>query len=128
MKLLLDTCTFLWIISDDPKLSDQARNLFQQANHEVFFSVVSMWEITVKYQLGKLPLPEPPWDYISRQRKQHLIDSLSLKEDDISHLNSLPDRHKDPFDRALICQAIQGSLALLTPDPLIRQYPVKTIW
>ncbi len=128
MKLLLDTCTFLWIISDDSRLSDKARTVFKHADNEVFLSVVSLWEMTVKYQLGKLPLPATPWEYISRQRELHAVDSLSLKEDDLSHLSSLPDFHKDPFDRALICQAIQGSMALLTPDHSIRQYPLKTIW
>lgn len=128
MRLLLDTCTFLWLITDDDSLSESARNLFRSPQTEVFLSAVSLWEITVKYQLGKLPLPEHPRYYIPRQRQAHQIESLSLHEDAIQHLANLPDVHRDPFDRMLVCQAIQEGLALLTPDPLIQQYPVKVIW
>lgn len=68
MRVLLDTCTFLWLISDDPKLSDKARSLFENPENEVFLSSVSFWEINVKYQIGKLPLPESPKTYIPKQR------------------------------------------------------------
>lgn len=128
MKLLLDTCAFLWIISDNPNLSDKARGLFEEPENEVFLSAVSFWEINVKYQLGKLPLPESPRHYIPKQRENHGIESLSLGENDIAHLLTLPSVHKDPFDRMLVCQAIQGNMTLLTPDPLIQDYPVKTVW
>lgn len=128
MRLLLDTCTFLWLISDDDSLSQSARELFQNPQNEVFLSVVSVWEITVKYQLGKLPLPQHPRHYIPQQRTRHYIESLSLHEEAIQHLANLPEIHRDPFDRMLICQAVEEGLVLLTPDPLIQQYPVKVIW
>lgn len=128
MRLLLDTCTFLWLISDDDILSAKARNLFQMPENEVFLSSVSFWEISVKYQIGKLPLPENPKHYIPRKRDQHQIETLSLHEDAVQHLSSLPDIHRDPFDRMLICQAIQNDMVLLTPDPLIHKYPVKVDW
>lgn len=128
MRLLLDTCTFLWLISDDDSLSQAARELFQNPQNKVFLSAVSVWEITVKYQLGKLPLPQHPRHYIPQQRKQHQIESLSLHEEAIQHLANLPDIHRDPFDRMLICQAVEEGMILLTPDPLIQQYPVKVIW
>ena len=98
MRLLLDTCTFLWLISDDARLSDKARGLFKNPENEVFLSSVSFWEINVKYQIGKLPLPESPRSYIPKQRENHGIESLSLSEADISHLLTLPSVHKDPFD------------------------------
>lgn len=128
MRLLLDACTFLWLISDDDSLSQVTRELFQNPQNEVFLSAVSVWEITVKYQLGKLPLPQHPRQYIPQKRIQHQIESLSLHEEAIQHLANLPDIHRDPFDRMLICQAIEEGMVLLTPDPLIQQYPVKVIW
>lgn len=128
LRVLLDTCTFLWLISDDPKLSDKARSLFESPENEVFLSSVSFWEINVKYQIGKLPLPESPRHYIPKQRKNHGIETLSLSETDISHLQTLPSVHKDPFDRMLVCQAIEGNMSILTPDPIIQDYPVKTEW
>lgn len=128
MRLLLDTCTFLWIVGDEPALSARARALFARADHEVFLSVVSVWEIVVKHQLGRLPLPAPPRAFVSGHRERHRITALPLEEDAIFQLPALPDRHKDPFDRMLVCQAVHHGLTLLTPDPLIQQYPVAHTW
>ncbi len=128
MRLLLDTCTFLWIVGDDPALSVRARELFAQPDNEVFLSVVSVWEIVVKHQLGRLPLPTPPRAFVSGHRERHRIAALPLEEDAVFQLPALPERHKDPFDRMLICQAIHHGLTLLTPDPAIHQYPVADVW
>ena len=128
MPISEDTCAFFWIISDAKELSDTAREIFVSPQNEIYLSSVSFWEITVKYQRGKLPLPQTPRQYIPTQRENHGIDSLALKEADIAHLSTLPSVHKDPFDRMLICQAIEESMLLLTPDPLIQEYPVKTHW
>ena len=128
MKILLDTCTFLWIITDDPKLSPQAKKLFIDPSNEVYLSVASTWEIAIKYKRGKLLLPKSPEKYIPTKRKQHNIDSLPLDEEATLYLTKLPDLHKDPFDRILICQSIVSGLIILTPDELISQYPLRSIW
>ena len=128
MKALLDTCTFLWIITDDPKLSSQAKDLFLDPSNEVYLSVASTWEIAIKYKRGKLSLPQLPEKYISAKRKQHHIDSLALDEEATLYLTKLPDLHKDPFDRILICQSIVAGLTILTPDELISQYPLRSVW
>ena len=128
MKYLLDTCTFLWIITDSPGLSETTRKLFMDPSNEIYLSVASAWEIIVKNKLGKLPLPDPPHDFVKRWRNSHGIDSLPLEEEAVLQLSRLPDYHKDPFDRILICQAIAGSLVILTPDPHITRYPVRTEW
>lgn len=128
MNILLDTCTFLWIASGSPELSNKARNLFKDPDNEVSLSVASAWEIIVKHTLGKLPLPEPPHKFIYKWRTQHQIGSLPLDEAAVLQLSRLPEYHKDPFDRILICQAIANSLVILTPDNHITQYPVRTEW
>lgn len=128
MRLLLDTCTFLWIILDSPELSPGARELFSDQGNEVFLSVASTWEIIVKHRLGRLPLPEQPRLFLPRQRRQHGVHSLPIEEDAVLQLARLPDYHRDPFDRILICQAIAHGLVLLTPDPAVTQYPVRTAW
>jgi len=112
VKLLLDTCTFLWLIGDAPELSAPARKLFTEPANEVFLSAASVWEIIVKHTLGKLPLPQPPHEFIPTWRSRHNIEPLP----------------RDPFDRILVCQAIANGLTILTPDPLIRQYPVRVEW
>ena len=127
MKVLLDTCAFLWITTDDPQLSETARQIFKNPNNEIFLSSVSAWEI-IKNSIGKLPLPSLAEEFISSQRLKHEIDTLPLTEKAVFHLNKLPNHHKDPFDRMLICQAIEHDLTILTSDSLIVQYPVNTAW
>jgi PIN domain nuclease of toxin-antitoxin system len=128
LKFLLDTCTFLWIVTDDPSLSPKAKSLFVDPENDVYLSVASTWEIAVKYKLGKLPLPESPEKYIPQQRERHDIETLSLNEEATLYLPKLPDLHQDPFDRILICQAIVEGFCPLTPDERIRQYPVNSQW
>lgn len=128
MKLLLDTCTFLWLTSDAPELSTTAKRLFQNTENAVYFSSVSVWEIIVKNELGKLPLPDTAENFIQQQCRQHFIESLPLDEKAVFHLSRLPNHHRDPFDKMLICQAIEHGLTILTSDRMIIQYPVSTIW
>ena len=128
MKLLLDTCTFLWIAAESPELSETCRQLFRDPDNDIYLSAASGWEITIKHQLGKLPLPVPPQEFVPAQRLAHRIDALPITEAAAIQLASLPDRHRDPFDRILVCQAITEGLVIVTPDALIRQYPVRTMW
>lgn len=128
MKLLLDTCTFLWLATDAPELSGTARELFENPANDTFLSSVSSWEIAVKNSLGALPLPEPPEIFVPQTREQMGIESLALEEEATLYLARLPKVHRDPFDRMLICQALCHGMALLTPDSHILQYPVRTVW
>jgi PIN domain nuclease of toxin-antitoxin system len=128
MKLLLDTATFLWLTIDSPQLSPDTRRLFSDPENEVFLSVVSAWEISVKHGIGKLPLPEQPDAFISRQRLAHDIQTLPLHESAVFKLQTLPSLHRDPFDRMLVCQAMAHDLTILTPDALVRAYPINSIW
>ena len=128
MNILLDTCAFLWIVSDSPELSDTARRLFSAPENDVYLSAASAWEIIVKHGLGQLPLPEAPHRFIHTWRTKHHIDTLPIDEASVLQLSRLPEYHKDPFDRIIICQAIANSLVLLTPDPHISRYPVRTVW
>ena len=127
MNILLDTCEFLWLISGHSKLSWKALSAILDAQNRVFLSTVSFWEISVKYGLGKLVLPEVPSLFIPRQRELHRIESLSLDEESIAKLSGLPKLHRDPFDRMLVCQALAHRLTLASSDPLIRQYPVSVL-
>lgn len=128
MRLLLDTCTFLWIVGGDKALSARAREAFAAPENEVFLSAASAWEIAVKHRLGKLPLPAPPEEFVPAQRAAHGIEALPVDEEAALQVAKLPDLHRDPFDRVLIAQAIVGGLVLATPDDPIRQYPLRTLW
>lgn len=127
MRLLLDTHIFLWFISRDARLSAAAQAHISDPQNDVYLSVASVWEAVIKHQLGKLPLPQPPEIYLPHQRQQHRIASLSLDETTIRFLPQLPSLHRDPFDRILICQALQHNLTILTVDVAITAYPVVTM-
>jgi PIN domain nuclease of toxin-antitoxin system len=127
MKILLDTHIFLWFISGDLRLATSIRDSIRDLDNEVYLSVISVWESTIKYQLGKLPLPESPEIYLPKQRDRHQIVSLALDEISIAHLTKLPSLHRDPFDRMLICQALQHELTIATVDKIICAYPVNVI-
>ena len=128
MKLLLDTCTFLWIAGQPDALSDTARKQFRTPENEVYLSSASAWEIAAKHALGRLPLPEPPERLLPRLRQRHGIASLPIDEESTTHSSRLPPLQRDPFDRILVCQAIVHGMTLLTPDPLITQYPARVLW
>jgi PIN domain nuclease of toxin-antitoxin system len=123
LKLLLDTCTFLWLNSRLARVSPLARGLCADRDNELYLSVVSAWEIALKQVAGRLPLPEPAALYVPNG-----IASLDLSEEAVLQLPKLPPLHTDPFDRMLICQAIAHGLAILTPDEWIARYPVRVLW
>jgi len=127
MKLILDTHIFLWYISGDNRLPDDMRDSIRDSGNEVYLSVVSLWEIIVKHQLGKLPLPHPPESYIPLQKDRHQISSLTLDESSVSQLAKLPSIHRDPFDRMLICQAVEHRMTIVTVDNIISSYPVTIL-
>ncbi len=122
MKLLLDTHVFLWFISGDARLSAFLRETIQDPDQTIYLSVVSVWEAIVKYQIGKLPLPADPATFIPIQRERHRLASLPLDEPSLSQLGRLPLLHRDPFDRALMAQALHHELTLVTLDQAVRAY------
>ena len=127
MRLLLDTCTFLWLAGGQP-LSAAAAAAVRDPSNEVLLSAVSTWEIASKYRAGRLPLPEPPDRLIPTERGLRGVLVLSFDEESALQVTRLPPLHRDPFDRMLISQTIAHGLAIVTPDPLIHQYPVRVIW
>jgi len=128
VKILLDTCTFLWIITDAPQLSRRARALFQAPDNVVYLSAGSAWEIAIKHALGRLPFPDAPERFLPEMRDAHGIEPLPIDEESALHISRLPALHRDPFDRLIVSQAIVHGLSILTPDPLVTQYPARTIW
>ena len=128
MKLLVDTHAFLWLILDDPSLSDTARREIRSRDNEVWLSAASGWEIAIKYGLGKLPLPEEPDRYVPRMRRRSGIESLPIGEAEVCQIHRLPPIHRDPFDRLLVAQANCHGMAIVTDDPVVSRYPVQTLW
>lgn len=128
MKLLVDTCTFLWIATGSPRLSKTAAALFLNLDNERFLSAASAWEIGIKHAAGRLPLPQRPDVFVPSIREASGIASLDIDEESAFHAGKLPGIHADPFDRILVAQAIVHGMAILTPDPQIEQYAVRVLW
>ncbi len=128
MKALLDTHTFLWMVSGDSRLGQKANKVFSNKHNDIFLSVVNIWEMTIKVSLGKLELKTGWIDILRRQLIENSIQLLPLEIDHCEVLMGLPFHHRDPFDRMLIAQAINEKMLILTRDPHFKKYPCKTIW
>jgi PIN domain nuclease of toxin-antitoxin system len=128
VKVLLDTCTFLWVLSGVPALPSRVHNLVRDADNEVFLSAASGWEISLKHAAGKLTLPDLPDRYVPTMRAERGIATLPIDEESALHASRLPWLHRDPFDRLLVAQAIVHGMILLTPDPIVARYPARTMW
>lgn len=128
MKALLDTHTFLWWISDSPKLSTLAREVLSDSKNILYFSAVSGWEIAIKAKLGRLQLPNDIEHFILEQLAMNNISILPIQLHHALHVYGLPQHHRDPFDRLLVAQSQAEALPLITVDPQIAQYAVDVVW
>lgn len=128
MRLLLDTCVAVWMFEGASSLPESVRQALTDPGNDAYFSDVSLLEIEIKYSIGKFPLDAPPSRSILPLVRKHALDILPLSTRDIVTIESLPLLHRDPFDRLLVAQALANGLTLVTPDPLIRQYDVQSLW
>ena len=128
MKLLLDTHTFLWWITDSPLLSKNARQLIGDGYNTLYWSTASSWELAIKYELGRIPLPVEPKDFIPPELAKNNIESIPIMDEHAFQAAQLPHHHRDPFDRRLIAQSKIESLPLLSNDKQLSQYDVQISW
>lgn len=128
MKLLLDTHTFIWLDSKSARLSQHVRNLCQDQNNNLILSIVSVWEIQIKVQLGRLKLDLPLVELVKSQQTTNQIEVLPIRLEHALELDRLPLHHKDPFDRLLVAQANIEDAVLLSKDKAFAKYSVRTVW
>ena len=128
MRLLLDTHTFLWFVNDSPKLSLKALHSLE-GNNELLLSTVSLWEIAIKSNIGKLKLAIPYNDFIPEHLSINEIEELAITLEHLSRLESMPLRnHRDPFDRLLIAQAIVEQIPIVSADEVFDEYEITRLW
>ena len=127
MRYLLDTHVFIWWAIEDPRLSADMLEAIADPANQLYLSAASTWEMMIKSRLGKLRLPSAAESFIADQLRSNRVEPLPITIEHTLALGSLESFHKDPFDRMLIAQARHENLTLLTDDPLIRQYRVKTL-
>jgi PIN domain nuclease of toxin-antitoxin system len=124
-SFLLDTHTFIWLTENDPNLPNNLREEIDFAP-EVYVSIVSLWEIAIKLNLGKLAL-QKSYETIETKLEASDITLLSISFSDTLKICTLPLHHRDPFDRMLISQAKSNKMIIITDDNLIQNYNIETI-
>lgn len=130
MTYLLDAHTFLWWARDNPALSQNARSTILNSNNRIALSVASVWELSLKCSLGKLPDFEPFQNsaLLSQFLLSQGIRLLPITLGDVAQAASLPMHHKDPFDRIIVAQAQRQQMTLISKDDVLRRYAVQIIW
>lgn len=127
MKLLLDTHVLLWAATEPDRLSPSAREALEDGAQEVLVSAVTCWEIAIKQSLGKLDLARPAEIWVPEVIARTGFDVLPVDLASALRVRSLPWHHRDPFDRLLIAQALEGGYSLVTHDDVIAQYNVAVL-
>ena len=128
MKCLLDTHIFLWMAAEPEKLSAHAQDYISNADITLYLSIVSLWEMQIKRQLGKLEIDVPLDELWHQQQIQSELLLLLTKEEHIWELGTLPPLHKDPFDRLLIAQSRHEKMMLISADGMMSEYDITVIW
>jgi PIN domain nuclease of toxin-antitoxin system len=126
VKVLLDTHIFLWLHTQRKRLGEYL-SLVEDPGTERLLSAASAWEIAIKYALARLPLPEPPQRYVPSRMRAIGAVPLPIEHRDALAVAALEPLHGDPFDRLLVAQAGLLDVPILTADPAIAQYPVRTL-
>ncbi len=129
MRILLDTHTFLWWITDSPRLSERAREVLADGRNEILLSAASSWEIAIENALGRLEVPGGDVEVViaSEIVDQGFI-ALPIEHAHAWRVASLPPHHRDPFDRILVAQALVEGVPILTSDSALARYEVETVW
>jgi PIN domain nuclease of toxin-antitoxin system len=128
VKLLLDTHVFIWLVEGNTRLSPIAKTAIADLQVEVFLSIASIWEMAIKVGNGKLTLSESLDVYIDRWLVNYGIKILPVAKQHALCVATIPQHHRDPFDRILIAQAICDGLTLVSADSRFHAYAVSLIW
>jgi len=127
MNLLLDTHALLWFLSGDQRIPLKTVATVADTSNDCYISIASLWEVSIKLGLGKLSL-----DFSFREFPQKLelieVRQLPMTISHLDRLRSIPNHHRDPFDRLIISQAIEEDMTVVTKDPVFREYPVQVLW
>jgi len=124
---LLDTHVVLWFFNGDKSLTDKAKSIIENPQHNKYISMASVWEVGIKISIGKLEFPENTKGFIY-QIKKHGFVLLPINEDYIIESEQLPLIHRDPFDRLLVATAISEKMSFISADKNVAKYNVSLIW
>jgi PIN domain nuclease of toxin-antitoxin system len=126
MKFLLDTHAFLWYLLGDRNLGSKAKEAIDTKT-DLYFSIASLWEMSIKINIGKLQLNRP-FEDLPKELQYLNVQILPITFEDTEFYVSLPLHHRDPFDRILVAQAMNHSLVLISCDSAFDAYPIQRVW
>lgn len=127
--ILLDTCTFLWLVTEQDNLSKKVRHEISDNANALFVSSITAFEIGIKVSKKLIELPLPPQEWLSKAFYLHGLTELPIDSEIALYATQLPPIHRDPADRLIIATAHKHQLTILTPDQHISSYPQsKTSW
>jgi PIN domain nuclease of toxin-antitoxin system len=124
VRLMLDTHALLWALAASARLSKTARRAIEDPENEILVSAVSAWEMAIKKAMGRLEVPDDLVETIDEAG----FTRKALGFAEAKRLQRLPNHHSDPFDRMLICHAMEERCAIVTKDALIARYAIETLW
>lgn len=128
MRVLLDTCTFIWLALPQGKLSPTASQTLNNPKCDLFLSDVSVWEITLKNASGKLDLPDQPRSWLPARISFFQLRTFRIQHEHFFRSCELQDHHPDPFDRLIAAQAIEGGMTILSPDYSFSKLGASRLW
>jgi len=127
MNLLLDTHAFLWFVNDNPRLSDHLKDLIEDENNASYLSLASLWEMSIKYNLGKLTFDSSYEEFVESEIIQSSINVLKIQLEHFYINATLPLHHRDPFDGLIIAQSMAENIPIITLDSAFDKYSVTII-
>lgn len=128
MKVLLDTHVLLWVLTDEDRLSAEARRVCLDTKNKPMVSAASFWELAIKSSIGKIRLKENWCLAFKAELEENAIDWLSITPEHCHRVEHLPFIHRDPFDRMIVAQAMAEKMALVTFDSHLEKYGIDCIW
>jgi Uncharacterized protein conserved in bacteria len=128
MRLLLDTHTFIWYVTDNPRLSAHVKLLIEDENNEKLVSIASIWEMAIKHSIGRLNFSLPFIEFVGQQLTVSNIGLLEINLQHIEVVASLPLHHRDPFDRLIIAQSMAEQIPILSVDAIFDACAIARLW
>lgn len=125
---LLDTHTFIWYVTDNPRLSAHLKLLIEDENNEKLVSIASIWEMAIKHSIGRLNFSLPFMEFVGQQLTVSNIGLLEINLQHIEVVASLPLHHRDPFDRLIIAQSMAEQIPILSVDAVFDAYAIARVW
>jgi PIN domain nuclease of toxin-antitoxin system len=128
MRVLLDTHALIWFVLDSPQISVRVKRLIEDENNDKLLSIASVWEMAIKQNIGKLSFGLPFKDFLQQQLNLNSIDLLNINLNHINVISTLPQHHRDPFDRLIIAQAMVEEIPILSADTAFDAYSIHRLW